>query len=166
MKLRAFLATCLTTTLLLAGCASQPTQVPEEDRSEYLYLRGSFTWFDAEDDYKVEKVAGQLYKTTVELVADGQAYEFKFADESWSRGRNCGYANKNQDEVVEIGNKVKANCGAKFEFFRFTPKESGKYDFFIDYGQSEQSPSIWISAYQPDLIDKVVDPIKNNMPDL
>ncbi|WP_111979728.1 hypothetical protein [Algibacillus agarilyticus] len=166
MKIKSLISFALVAALGLTGCASQPNVAKEEDRSEYLYLRGSFTWFDAEESYKVQRETGQIYKTVVELVADGQAYEFKFADESWSKGKNCGYQDKAQDEVVTIGNKVTANCSAKFEFFRFTPANSGKYNFFVDFSTSDKAPQIWITEYQPDLIDHIVDPLQKAMPDL
>jgi hypothetical protein len=152
--------------LTFVGCASTDNRdqlTPE--RSESLYLRGSFTWFDAEPDYQVVEVSTNIYKTTIDLVADGQAYEFKFADDNWSKGNNCGYANKEQDQVVDLVQKVTANCLAVDEFFLFTPQESGKYDFYIDFNESEQNPTVWIQAYEPTILDNIVEPIQNVITD-
>ena len=33
---------------------------------------------------------------------------------------------------MEIGKRVKVNCNSVFENFKFTPAESGVYNFYID----------------------------------
>ncbi|MCU4677069.1 hypothetical protein N7931_15655 [Catenovulum sp. 2E275] len=130
---------------LFAGCSMTPieqTASLETNRAEFLYLRGNFTWWDTEEHAKVERIEGQLYKSTVELIADGQPYEFKFADANWSLGANCGYFDES-DQLVTIDNKVSANCSAKFEPFKFVPQETGDYDFFIDFSD-EDEPQVWV----------------------
>lgn len=111
-----------------AGCAT----TGERDYSESLYLRGQFAWWDALPEYKVKKVESGLYRTEVKLKADGQPYEFKFGDANWSSGTNCGYLSEKDDETVTLNNPVNANCSAVFENFRFTPPETGVYDFYFD----------------------------------
>ena len=142
---------------LLASCSitPYPEQVKVDDRSEYLYLRGNFTWWDIEQHAKVERVEGQVYKAKVELIADGQPYEFKFADENWSLGANCGYYNKADQQVV-IGKKSSANCNAKFEPFKFTPSVTADYNFYIDFSELEL-PKVWIEqAPEENLIQQLV----------
>lgn len=142
---------------VIAGCSTVPNNQPQalQDRADFLYLRGSFTWWDIEEHAKVETVAEQVYRATVELVADGQPYQFKFADANWSLGANCGfYATK--DEVLSLNDKVRSNCSAKFEPFSFTPKVTGYYDFYIDF-TNEKAPKVWVTAAEPkSLIEKLV----------
>ncbi|WAJ70462.1 hypothetical protein [Catenovulum adriaticum] len=130
--------------LILSGCAVTPIQKNplDTDRSDFLYLRGNFTWWDTEEHAKVERVEGQLYKATVDLIADGQPYEFKFADVNWSLGANCGYYEAS-DQLVTTDNSVTANCSAKFEPFKFVPEQTGEYDFFIDFAD-EDEPQVWV----------------------
>lgn len=120
--------------LLVAGCGSTSSAGAggAKDYSKILYLRGVFTWWDAEEDYKVKKVGDARYMSKAELVADGQPYEFKFADGAWTSGTNCGYKTK-EDEVIELGKPAKSNCSSAFENFKFTPPENGVYDFYIDF---------------------------------
>ncbi|NTS76150.1 hypothetical protein HR060_04645 [Catenovulum sp. SM1970] len=152
--------------VLVSACSTTPQAPIEIDRSDELYLRGSFTWWDAEKDYLVKKVQDQVYRTTVDLVADGQPYEFRFADEAWSTGNNCGYLDKASDETIALDTPVTGNCLANYESFLFTPDESGKYDFYIDFTLDEVKPKIWIKPHQPGLLEQVVEPINKALPDL
>lgn len=129
----------LASVLAVTGCA---TTGGERDYSESLYLRGQFAWWDALPEYKVKKVDSGLYRTEVELKADGQPYEFKFGDANWSSGTNCGYLSEADDKVVELDTPVNANCSAVFENFRFTPPESAVYGFFFD--TSGEVPQVYI----------------------
>nr|WP_252971475.1 hypothetical protein [Marinobacter sp. DS40M8] len=113
---------------ITAGCA---TTGGERDYSKSLYLRGQFAWWDALPEYKVKKVDNGLYRTEVELKADGQPYEFKFGDANWTSGTNCGYLSE-EDKDVQLNKPVKTNCSAVFENFRFTPPETGTYGFYFD----------------------------------
>ncbi len=123
----------------IAGCAGGGGA---RDYSQMLYLRGQFAWWDALEEYKVKSVGDQVYKSTVELTADGQPYELKFGDAGWSSGTNCGYLSQEEDQVLEFGKKSKANCSSVFENFKFTPPETGKYDFFIDFGGEVPTVSV------------------------
>ncbi|GEM_PF-234671 len=138
------LSLLLCASILASGCSVTPIQneALAVNRADFLYLRGNFTWWDTEEHAKVERVEGQLYKATVELIADGQPYEFKFADVNWSLGANCGYYQAS-DQLVTTNNMVTANCSAKFEPFKFVPEETGEYDFFIDFSD-ESEPQVWI----------------------
>lgn len=123
---------------ITAGCA---TTGGERDYSKSLYLRGQFAWWDALPEYKVKKVDNGLYRTEVELKADGQPYEFKFGDANWTSGTNCGYLSE-EDKDVQLNKPVKTNCSAVFENFRFTPPESGTYGFYFDV--RGETPEIYI----------------------
>ncbi len=122
---------------ITAGCATSGGR----DYSDSLYLRGQFAWWDALPEYKVKQVENGLYRTEVELKADGQPYEFKFGDANWSSGTNCGYLSE-EDKDVELNKPVKANCSAVFENFRFTPPETATYGFYFD--TRGETPEIYI----------------------
>jgi hypothetical protein len=73
-----------------------------------------------------------VYSTTIELIADGQPYDFKFADVNWTPGMNCGYAS-DSNKVIFVGVPVRANCETTDENFRFTPTETGTFQFMINF---------------------------------
>lgn len=127
---------CLSITLvasLLSGCATNVIDgFIKEQNYDGLYLRGVFSWWEADDRYKLVESADQVYSTTIELIADGQPYDFKFADADWTPGMNCGYASKS-GQVITIDNVVKANCDSTDKSFRFTPVETGTFQFSIDF---------------------------------
>jgi hypothetical protein len=119
--------------LLLSGCASNVIDnFIEEQNYRGLYLRGVFSWWEADEKYKLLELSDQVFSTSIELIADGQPYDFKFADSNWSPGMNCGYANES-DKIIVIGDSVKSNCESTDENFRFTPTETGTFRFIIDF---------------------------------
>lgn len=124
--LSVFVTGCTTTHQIIDMVSDKP------DYSQ-LFLRGSFTWWEADPQYQVQNYANNQYSVAVELVADGQPYEFKFADENWSPGLSCGYKSKENDEILELGRIVDANCDTPVDNFKFTPPTSGKYLFIIDF---------------------------------
>jgi hypothetical protein len=129
----------LVSVLAVTGCA---TTGGERDYSQSLYLRGQFAWWDALPEYKVKKVDTGVYRTEIELKADGQPYEFKFGDANWSNGANCGYLSEKDDKEVTLNTPVQANCSAVFENFRFTPPESAVYGFYFDV--TGETPTVYI----------------------
>lgn len=122
------IASALIVSTALVGCAGTGGK---KDFSQSVYLRGSFAWWDALPEYKLQKVGPDHYMAKVELKADGQPWEFKFGDAGWTGGTNCGYLTE-EDKVVEVGKTVKANCSSIFENFRFTPTESAMYEMHLD----------------------------------
>ncbi|MCF2947194.1 hypothetical protein L0668_03685 [Paraglaciecola aquimarina] len=136
-------ATFLALSSLLSGCASTAieTFIQEKDYSG-LYLRGVFSWWEADEKYKLVEIANNTYSTNIELIADGQPYDFKFADADWTPGFNCGYRNT-RDQIVAVGNTVSADCESTDENFRFTPAETGTYKFTIDFS-GFGSPSVLV----------------------
>lgn len=118
---------------LLSGCATNVIDNFINDKNyDGLYLRGVFSWWEADEKYKLVKLSEQVYSTNIDLIADGQPYDFKFADANWTPGMNCGYASQS-DQVIVVGKSVRANCMTTDENFRFTPKESGTFKFTIDF---------------------------------
>lgn len=119
---------------LISGCAANtiPIFTATPDYSS-LYLRGVFTWWEADEKYKLIEISDDIFATKIRLIADGQPYDFRFADVHWSPDLNCGYVNANIDQIIELDKTVKANCKSKDENFQFTPLETGLYQFSIDF---------------------------------
>lgn len=126
----------ITITLIVfftTGCAT--TGIPtfaQEENFEGLYLRGVFTWWEADEKYKLMETTKQRYSTQIDLIADGQPYDFKFADADWTPGLNCGYSHKS-DQVILLGQYSDSDCESTDENFQFTPLETGRYEFIIDF---------------------------------
>jgi hypothetical protein len=120
--------------LFVSGCATNViqtfTNTPDYSK---LYLRGVFSWWEADEKYKVIQLSNNVFATKIELIADGQPYDFKFADANWSPDLNCGYANVFNDQIVIVNEVVSANCERTDENFKFTPSETGLYEFSIDF---------------------------------
>ena len=124
--------------ILFISCCSSTTKENEgssEPSFDYgtLFLRGSFSWWEADENFKVNEVSKGVYRVIVELVADGQPYDFKFADKGWTNGLSCGFLDKEDDEIISLGKKVSVNCYTLVDNFIFIPEESGKYIFSIDF---------------------------------
>jgi hypothetical protein len=129
-----FISFTLASILGLSGCATRIMEPFSESKSyDELYLRGVFTWWEADPKYKLLKVANERYATTIKLIADGQPYDFKFADADWTPSLNCGYLLAERDRVLSLGMSVKSSCEANDKNFRFTPSETGVYEFSIDF---------------------------------
>lgn len=129
---------------LATGCASSGSSVTgnaieTRDLNEFIYLRGVFTWWDAEPEFKVKARSKNIYCANAELVADGEPYEFKFADKDWTT--NCGFLDE-EDEVVQPGRRSKSNCQSAFNNFKFTPEETGNYAFCIDV--TKEIPEVFV----------------------
>ncbi len=127
----------------LSGCSTTfVEQILEKDYQSF-YLRGVFTWWEADENYRVQQVEGKLYKSSVKLIADGQPYDFKFSDESYAPGYDCGSLTGTQGKVLVEGETATASCEEPGGNFQFTPTETGNYDFFIDF-TNEENPTVFI----------------------
>lgn len=137
--------------VVAAGCAttapSEFTASGKRDLSQVMFLRGQFAWWEALPEYQLETVELDLYRAKAELTADGQPYEFKFADMGWSPGTNCGYLIQEEDQTVVAGQKSKANCSSMFENFKFLPQDSGTYHFYFD--NRGETPLVFVEPSKP-----------------
>ncbi|WP_020406040.1 hypothetical protein [Hahella ganghwensis] len=133
IKVKALLAV-----LALGGCAGISGK---QDLSQTVFLRGQFAWWEALDEYKVKRIGRDVYVASAELTADGQPYELKFADAEWS-SVNCGHLTPDDQELT-IGKVSKANCSTDGSF-KFTPPETGAYDFYLDV--SGDVPLVYVEA--------------------
>ena len=68
---------------LLTACSSQMQMpsiddiLPSKELDRTMYLRGDFTLWDAEPQYKLEQVAPGIFQTEVKFSTPGKVYEFK-----------------------------------------------------------------------------------------
>lgn len=130
---------------LLNGCATNVIDsFIKEQNYDGLYLRGVFSWWEADEKYKLIELTDKVYSTSIELIADGQPYDFKFADSNWTPGMNCGFA-RESDKVLVVGDSVRSNCESTDENFRFTPTETGTFQFTIDFN-GFGAPKVSINA--------------------
>jgi hypothetical protein len=132
MKKKGFVPLVILATLLSSCATNVIDNFIKEQSHDGLYLRGVFSWWEADEKYKLVELSDQVFATTIELIADGQPYDFKFADSSWTPGMNCGYAHKS-DKIIVVGVSVRSNCESTDENFRFTPNETGTFQFMIDF---------------------------------
>lgn len=109
-----------------------------------MYLIGNFTWWEADENYRLTEQGKDIYMADVELIADGQPYDFKFADKHWTPGYSCGNTLKNQGSPLSIGRVMLAECFEPKGNFQFTPAETGIYRFVIDFSDAG-SPKVSVS---------------------
>ena len=109
-----------------------------------LYLRGVFNWWEADARYKMIKHADHHYSATIDLIADGQPYEFKFSDQDWSLGTNCGYLMQDRDQILRLDTIVKADCKTRANNFKFTPLLTGSYTFHF-VALPNQVPHVFVT---------------------
>lgn len=125
----------------LTGCASSenlrnylPVLNELDTRAyEQMYLRGVFNWWEAEPAYLLQ-AAAQHYIVDVELIADGQPYDFKFADQAYTPHLTCG-STAPQGKTLLLDDVSAMSCHAGAGNFKFIPQETGTYRFTVSPGQ-------------------------------
>lgn len=120
----------------LSGCSSSlnireyfPIQI-ESDSRDYtsMYLRGVFNWWEAEPKQQLTPY-GSDFIVDIELIADGQPYDFKVADAVYSNDHNCG--SLTSLGVLSVGEEFILHCGESVYNLQFTPNETATYRFTI-----------------------------------
>ncbi len=147
------------TICLLAGCGSTPTnpqaqtktvlQINADKRAAYakrikqLYLRGTFTRWGYDEQFKLIKVGQYSYAAAAQL-SKNKHYEFMFSAKDASRAyANCGYLQA-KDQLMTLNKKVKASCtDVVLQNFTFSPTQSATYEFFIDFANID-IPRVYI----------------------
>ena len=137
-----------TTVLFISGCA---TPIPLSIGGDYtqtdfdgMYLRGIMNWWEASEPYKLvqSETDKDVYTLQIELIADGQPYDFKIADGAWKNELNCGTGFGEQS--IKLKQKKKLYCAGDSANLKFTPAQTGQYQFTLDVS-SNRSPTIKIS---------------------
>ncbi|CAH9063159.1 hypothetical protein PSECIP111951_02847 [Pseudoalteromonas holothuriae] len=135
--------------LCLSACSSQ-VSVKSGSRSEAInagtldrtmYLRGDFTLWDFEPHYILKEQSAGIYTVKAKFMTPGKVYEFKIADEQWSKGYNCGYKVQG---ALKLGQAQLADCNALYNYFTFMPNKKGWYVITFDY-RDNQSPTVTIN---------------------
>jgi uncharacterized protein YceK len=127
---------------MLSGCSTSPNLQISEKTIENMYLRGVFTWWEADENFKLYLVNKKLYMASAKLIADGQPYDFKFSDADWTPEYSCGSLHESGQVIDTLKNQL-AKCNTSSGNFRFTPAESGIYNFYIDFAVPV-SPVVYI----------------------
>ena len=125
---------CAIVSAAITGCASSQkiadALLEEPIDFTNVFLRGSFSWWEADEKFRLNEIGNGEYAVSVDLVADGQPYDFKFADTDYTPKYTCGFASQ-QMEVLQEGVEADVSCNtaASVDNFKFTPTSSGTYQF-------------------------------------
>ncbi|BBN80022.1 hypothetical protein PA25_00070 [Pseudoalteromonas sp. A25] len=141
--------TLVVLSLLLAACSSQINSPDSHVSSQSvvdvfdrtMYLRGDFTLWDAEPHYILKPRTAGVYSVKAKFMSPGKVYEFKIADEQWSKGYNCGYKVQGN---LKLGQPQLADCNTIYNYFSFVPNKKGWYIITFDYSDS-QSPTVTVN---------------------
>lgn len=121
----------ISTLLVLSACSSLSSTKPgyspvsQVDFSE-LYLRGVFNWWEARPAFQLQRGASGWY-VDVELIADGQPYDFRLTDANWTSSQTCGSEQAGQAVISQ--ETVYMVCGDLSQNLQFTPGQTGVYRF-------------------------------------
>lgn len=127
-------------TACLSACASNPLPyIPGFSSSNVdfsgLYLRGVFNWWEAQPAYQFTQSHSEWF-VDVELIADGQPYDFKVSDLNWTPDQTCGARYKGQPVSTKEASFM--ICGADADTLQFTPSETGTYRFSLSNASSDE----------------------------
>ena len=118
---------------LLSGCSSNSivnslpgTNMSSDVSFDEMYLRGVFNWWEATPAYQLKEGRSNWY-VDVELIADGQPYDFKLADKVWTASQTCGGKYKGQPAI--LNKTTHLVCGSDAENIQFVPSTTGTYRF-------------------------------------
>lgn len=115
----------------------------EPDKNYHdMYLRGVFNWWEATEQFKFARLSPTLYSITIELIADGQPYDFKIADASWSPEFNCGF--EYLPDQIQLYDTVELICEQTSQNMQFVPSETGLFTFEFDVSDNSE-PELTIS---------------------
>jgi hypothetical protein len=130
-------------TLCLVGLSACSTRSARElisfepDKNyQDMYLRGVFNWWEATEQFKLNRVSPDIYTITIELIADGQPYDFKVANASWTPEFNCGF--EYAPEQVELNDSVELICEQTSQNIQFVPSETGMFTFEFDISDNDE----------------------------
>jgi hypothetical protein len=133
-------------TVVVAGCSTTYIEqlILEKDYQD-MYVRGVFTWWEADENYRLKPLIEdtKVFAASAKLIADGQPYDFKFADENLTPGMSCGGADGENNVKLELKTPVQADCENPQGSFEYTPTETGTYQFVIDF-TNEDMPQVYI----------------------
>lgn len=94
-----------------------------------LYLRGVFNWWEALPAYQFSPLENGVWTVDVELIADGQPYDFRLSDEHWTPSQSCGGAI--QSQPIMLGAQSILVCKQSSQNLQFTPAVTAVYRFEV-----------------------------------
>lgn len=133
------LATLLISLQVLVGCASSGSNsfgISTQNDYSNMYLRGVFNWWEVNEAFKLMPMSSDQYAATIELIADGQPYDFKVADSNWTMTLNCG--NEFGSVPMKLSKKVYLVCASDSINLQFTPSETGFFQFILDVSDNDE----------------------------
>lgn len=134
----------LLASVLLAGCTSTQSLPSVESRSlDGLYLRGVFSWWEADEEFKLKQIGAQRFRAILSLIADGQPYDFRIGDKDWTPGLTCGQ-HSSEPDTMRLGRRVDGDCRNGSRNFKFQPKETGQYEVTVDFSGDPFEPTLII----------------------
>lgn len=112
-----------------------------------MYLRGVFNWWEANEQFKLIPISENLLVVEIELIADGQPYDFKVADDTWAPAYNCGLAVS--ADALNLEDGVELYCYTDSLNLQFIPSETAIYRFELDVS-NQQYPELTIQRTSRD----------------
>jgi hypothetical protein len=117
--------------VVLSACSTQSARnlISFEADKNYkdMYLRGVF---------KLTRISPEFYTITIELIADGQPYDFKVANASWTPEFNCGF--EYSPRRVELYDAVELVCEQTSQNIQFVPADTGLFTFEFDISNNNE----------------------------
>jgi len=124
----------------LTGCATSnitlPYQTKEKLDYSQMYLRGIMNWWEISEPYKLQAIEPDVYALTIELIADGQPYDFKIADAGWSDAFNCG--TEFGEQLIGLDKTKALYCAADSANLKFTPSKTARYKLIFDTSDNDE----------------------------
>ncbi|GGW96358.1 hypothetical protein [Alteromonas halophila] len=120
--------------VILSGCSSSTNfPIPGVNDSpdiqfNKLYLRGVFNWWEATSSFNFQQSSTGWY-VDVELIADGQPYDFRVSDANWTPAQTCGA--KYPGQPVNTDSVIYIVCNPGEKNLQFTPSTTGVYRFTL-----------------------------------
>lgn len=134
--------------VLLSACSTQSARnlISFEPDKNYqdMYLRGVFNWWEASEQFKLMRISPESYAITIELIADGQPYDFKVANASWTPEFNCGF--EYAPSRVELYDAVTLICEQTSQNIQFVPAETGLFTFEFNISDNSEPKLIITKA--------------------
>jgi hypothetical protein len=132
--------------IALNACSTQSARhlmsfEPDKNYQD-MYLRGVFNWWEASEQFKFARVSPEFYTITIELIADGQPYDFKVATANWTPEFNCGF--EYSPRRVELYDAVELVCEQTSQNIQFVPANTGLFTFEFDISNNN-APELTIT---------------------
>lgn len=131
-----------TSIAVLSGCSSTtliplPEFTTPEVELDTLYARGIFNWWEADESYRLVRSSSDAHVVSLELIADGQPYDFKIADAVWSPFANCG----SEDYILQLqlNESYRLICEEESQNVQFTPSKTGRYQLQVKKDPSDDN---------------------------